>query len=101
VNWLKNSSDLPGTHRETWGGLTDAFFDYHFDFGALQPFVGGYLGYEYPNGTAGYPAVGPEVGVKYFVNGTTFVYGQVGYSYNLNAPRESFFVSNIGVGFRF
>lgn len=101
VDWINKGVDIPNQHRTTWGGATNAVFDYHFDFGALQPFVGVFGGYEYRQGVTGFWDIGPEVGVKYFVNGTTFLYGQVGYSYNLNKPTDSFFNSNIGVGFRF
>lgn len=101
VNYLDNDVDLPNVDNTAWGGLTHAAFDYHFDFGALQPFVGVYGGYEYPAGSQGYPSIGPEVGVKYFVNGTTFVFGRVGYTYQLSDPDESFFVGEAGIGFRF
>ena len=101
ISYLNNDTSLPNTEDEAWGGLTDAAFDYHFDFGALQPFVGVYGGYEYPAGSQGYPAVGPEVGAKYFVNGTTFIFARVGYTYDLSDPSESFFVGDLGIGFRF
>ena len=101
VSYLHNDVDLPHVSDEAWGGLTHAAFDYHFDFGALQPFVGVYGGYEYPAGSTGYPSIGPEVGVKYFVNGTTFIFARAGYTYDLSTPSESFFVGDLGIGFRF
>lgn len=101
VSYLNNDTELPNVSNEAWGGLTEGAFDYHFDFGALQPFVGVYGGYEYPAGSMGYPAVGPEVGAKYFVNGTTFVFVRAGYTYDLTDPTESFFVGDLGIGFRF
>jgi hypothetical protein len=101
VSYLNNDADVPNVDDEAWGGLTHAAFDYHFDFGALQPFVGVYGGYEYPAGSQGYPAVGPEVGAKYFVNGTTFLFARVGYTYDLSSPQESFFAGDLGIGFRF
>jgi hypothetical protein len=91
-------SDVSATN---WGGFTDGFVDYHFDLGAWQPFVGAFGGYQYPGGLGGSWAVGPEVGVKYFVNSTTFIFGSVGYSYALETPKTSTFQGNIGVGFRF
>lgn len=90
-----------GVKDHAWGGFTDGFIDYHFDFGAWQPFVGAFGGYQYPAGLRGSWAVGPEVGVKYFVNSTTFIFGSVGYSYALEAPPTSQFIGNLGVGFRF
>jgi hypothetical protein len=101
VSYLDNDTELPNVNKVAWGGLTHGAFDYHFDFGALQPFVGVYGGYEYPAGSTGYAAVGPEAGAKYFVNGTTFIFARVGYTYDLNDPDQSFFVGDLGVGFRF
>lgn len=100
-NYLNNDADVPGVDDDAWGGATNVAFDYHFDFGAFQPFIGVYGGYEYPAGSEGYPTVGPEIGVKYFVNGTTFLFGRLGYSYNLSDPSWSYFQGDVGVGFRF
>jgi len=101
VNYLDGDSSFMNTDETAWGGLTHVAADYHFDLGALQPFVGVYGGYEYPAGSEGFPTVGPEIGAKYFVNGTTFVFGRVGYSYNLSDEDDSFFIGNLGIGFRF
>jgi hypothetical protein len=61
-------------------GSTRGAVDYHFDLGNWRPFVGGNLGYAY--GTHGFTStweVAPEAGVKYFLNSTTFIFGQVEY----------------------
>jgi Outer membrane protein beta-barrel domain len=97
-----NAGDVDGSaSTEAWGGSTRGAADYHFDLGAWQPFVGGFIGYEYLGNTTGQAGVGPEAGVKYFVNSTTFVYARVGYDYLLSEPKFSVFEGGLGIGFRF
>lgn len=98
--WLDDTRD--SGNDVSWGGRTGAFADYHFDLGAFQPFVGVEGGYDYPGGRQGSGFVAPEVGLKYFVNGTTFVYGKVSYLYSTSEPStDSQFEGLLGVGFRF
>ena len=101
VTYLQLDQNVPGVDRTTWGGSTQGAIDYHFDFGAFQPFVGVFGGYEYPGSAMGYWGVGPEAGLKYFVNGTTYVYGVLGYDYTTNKPTNSYFTGELGVGFKF
>ena len=86
-----------------WVGNTGVFGDWHFDLGKFVPFVGANIGYAYGGGDAedGFSA-GPEVGLKYFVNGTTYVFGIATYEFNLNRGFDSGgFVYALGIGFRF
>ena len=65
---------------DQFSGSTRGAVDYHFDLGAWRPFIGANVGYAY--GTRGFKdtwEVAPEAGVKWFLNKTTFVYGQVEY----------------------
>ena len=102
VSFIQDNRKFPGIDNNGWGGRTTGFIDYHFDLGAFQPFVGGQVGYDYPEFKSGETFVAPEVGLKYFVNGTTFLSGSVSYLYFLNDPAQlSFFEGNVGVGFRF
>lgn len=102
LSFLDSNSSAPGVDQNGWGGRSVAFLDYHFDFGAFQPFIGGQVGYDYPEFSQGTPFVAPEAGLKYFVNGTTFVFGDVAYIYDLKDPSNgSYFEANLGVGFRF
>lgn len=100
VTYIDADEKFPGVDANAWGGSTAAAADFHFDMGAFQPFVGGYVGYSYPAGREGRPVAGPEVGVKYFANGTTFVYGRLAYEYDLDVPGDSFFTGEVGIGFR-
>ena len=78
--------------------------DFHFDLGNFRPFVGGNIGYSY--GTHGFSDTwegGPEGGVKYFLNNTTFLFGQVEYQIffrNGNGPsfNQGSFVYSLGLG---
>ena len=85
-------------------GSTRAAVDYHFDLGNFKPFVGGNIGYAY--GTRGFTDTwegGPEAGVKYFLNSTTFIFGQVEYQiFFRHGSGASFdkgsFVYSLGLG---
>ena len=84
-----------------WAGTTIAFTDYHFDLDRWQPYVGAFIGYTYGSDVNDAWAAGPEVGVKYFVNSTTFVnlFGQ--YAFNLEEGLDDGgFVYGLGLGFK-
>jgi hypothetical protein len=91
-------TDLGGS---AWAGDTRAFVDYHFDMDRWQPYVGGFIGYVYGDGTEDAWIAGPEVGVKYFVNSTTFIDVNAAYGFNLNdGIDEGAFFYGLGIGFR-
>ena len=110
-----NLSSVSQTRGEGWAGSTTGVVDYHFDLGRFQPFVGVFGGYQYTNlDTRQFNAdgtsqklhdsswiAGPEAGLKYFVNGTTFVFARAGYDYWFRDHNQSFFTVDLGVGFRF
>lgn len=76
------------------------FADFHFDIGKFVPFAGGNIGYQFGSEIAedGWSA-GPEVGLKYFLNNTTYVYGIAQYEFNLNEGLDSgAFVYGLGLG---
>lgn len=101
VSFIDNNEDTPGVDSSGWGGRSAAMAAFHFDMGALQPYIAVVAGYEYPEFVEGTPFVAPEVGIKYFVNGTTYLYGNVAYYYTTSFPTNSFFEGGFGVGFRF
>ncbi|HEV7302394.1 MAG TPA: hypothetical protein VGN72_23850 [Tepidisphaeraceae bacterium] len=87
-----------------------AAIDYHFRLmnGRLNPFVGAVLGYNFGDDVNDSFAAGPEVGVKYFVNETTFLFGSASYQWSFRdggdsdvASDEGQFVYAVGVGFKF
>ena len=104
------------TRSEGWFGNTSGLVDYHFDLGRFQPFVGVSGGYVYTNVDRHVTNVftgetlkindsswvgGPEVGLKYFVNGTTFVFVRTAYTFWFADHSNDQFAIDLGVGFRF
>ena len=92
---------------DNFSGSTRLGFDYHFHLDEWQPFLGASLGYTYGGEFADTWGAGPEAGVKYFVNRTTFVYASVGYDIFFrkadNAAgdfRNGQFIYGVGIGFR-
>ncbi len=60
---------------DTYIGITRAFIDFQAPLGAFQPYIGGIAGYQYGKGIDEKFVFGPEAGIKYWVNESTFVYG--------------------------
>ena len=74
--------------------------DFHFDLDRWQPFIGGSIGYTYGDDVEESFFAGPEGGVKYFVNNTTFIFGQIAYLFNFDESDSDFFSYQLGIGFR-
>lgn len=97
VNWVQNEDE-----DDTFAGATRLAADYHLDFGRLQPFVGGSIGYVYGDAINESWVAGPEGGLKFFVNNTTYLFGQTAYQFDLDDGfDEGTWIHNIGVGFKF
>lgn len=64
--------------RSAAAAATRGALDYYFDMGRWWPFVGVTLGYVYGDEVNESWAFGPEGGVKYFVNDTTYIFGTLG-----------------------
>ena len=85
----------------SWSGSTSVAADYHFDLDRWQPYVGANIGYAYGSDIEDAWAAGPEAGVKYFVNSTTFVDARVAYEFDLNNGFDSgAFQYVLGIGFK-
>ena len=93
----------PGSN---WTGDTRAAIDFHFDMGRLQPFIGANIGKlcgELNDTWEG----APEAGLKWFLNGTTFVELLVEYQFFFdkdktfgNALSDGQFIYALGLGVR-
>ncbi|HEV2293737.1 MAG TPA: hypothetical protein VGR35_07765 [Tepidisphaeraceae bacterium] len=92
-------SDTEGGGSD-FAGSTTAFLDYHFDMDNWQPFVGAFVGYAYGDAVDEDGVWGPEGGVKYFVNSTTFVAFTVQYVIGFDSDTEEFFNYQLSVGWR-
>lgn len=59
---------------DNWAGFTSAFIDFQAPLGAFQPFLGLLVGAQYGD-VDNKLIYGPEGGVKYWVNESTFLFG--------------------------
>lgn len=98
--------DIPG-NDDDWNGSTRVGLDYHFDLQQWQPFLGASLGYLYGDSVEESFIGGPEVGVKVFVNTTTFILASLEYQVlfeDVDDADDQFedgrFVYNLGIGFK-
>jgi len=96
-------ADFPGDNG--WAGSTMLAVDYHIDLERFQPLIGVSAGYIYGNSESGVNdtwAGGPEAGVKYFINQTTFVSLLVQYNFSFRDDfDEGLFIYGLGLGVRF
>jgi hypothetical protein len=84
-----------------WNGSTFVFLDYHFDMDRWQPYIGANIGYQYGDLTDDNWSAGPEGGVKYFVNTTTYIDLQASYQFDLEEGfDEGAFLYSLAIGFK-
>ena len=91
-----------GDGGSTWGASTVGFADWNFDMDRWVPFVGASIGYSYGSPSPDAWSAGPEGGVKYFLNSTTYVYGEVQYLFDIQNDISNgawFYTAGIGVQF--
>ena len=92
-------------------GSTRVALDVHFPLGDRSqwvPFVGAEIGYVYGDNINDTFMAGPEAGLKYYVNSTTFVFAMAEYQFFFdsaddadNSFSDGQFVYSLGIGFRF
>ena len=96
--------DLSGSNLN---GSTRVFVDYNFNLGQWVPFIGASVGYAYGDAVNDSFFGGPEGGVKYFVNNTTFIFASVEYQWFFDSGDASDqfsdgqFLYGLGIGFKF
>ena len=106
--WRQGISYMDAPGSNDWNGSTRLSFDYNIDMGQWYPYFGINFGYLYGDTVEEQFIAGPECGVKYFVNNTTFITGGIEYQFlfkdadeadeNYNDGR---FVYLLGIGFKF
>ncbi len=95
--------------KDNWGGSTALVVDFYMPFLEVwNPFIGAALGYSYGDDREETFFAGPEIGLKWFANTTTFIQGLVQYQWlfddgndidnNFNDGR---FLYGLGIGFIF
>ncbi|MDD2388884.1 MAG: hypothetical protein PHP23_04020 [Desulfobacterales bacterium] len=92
----------------SWGASTRFSLDYNFNIRNLKPFIGVNVGYLYGDDVKDTFIAGPEGGIKYGLNSTTFIYTQVEYQIlfeNADEIDNQFddgrYVYTIGMGIKF
>lgn len=99
-------TDVSGS-GSSLSGATRVAVDYNFNLGQWVPYIGGSIGYAYGDAVADTFFAGPEGGVKYFVNDTTFIFLSVEYQWFFDDDEvaEGFsdgqFLYGLGIGFKF
>lgn len=93
---------------DDYSASTSLAIDYHFDLGRWQPFIGAKIGYLYGDVVEDTWMAGPEAGVKFFVNQTTFIFGMAEYEFLFDdgddvndAFDDGRWVYSVGIGFLF
>jgi hypothetical protein len=94
-------SDVANGDSE-WTASTRVAVDYNFDMGRWWPFVGGSIGYVYGDDIDDTWVGGPEAGVRFFVNQTTFILGMIEWEFffDNSSEEDSEFIYVLGIGFR-
>ncbi|MDA3897508.1 MAG: hypothetical protein PF482_15335 [Desulfobacteraceae bacterium] len=107
--WRQGISYVDIAHGDDkWNASTRLSLDFNFGAGSLYPYLGANIGYLYGDTVEEQFIAGPEGGVKYFVNDTTFITAGIEYQFlfedtdevddNYNDGR---FVYLLGIGFKF
>lgn len=99
--------DLP--RSDAFSGVTRLAVDYHFQVAEYwYPFIGANIGYMYGDMFKDQWIAGPEIGVKYFANETTFIYGIIEYGFTFKSSGDiednyddGRFAYGLGIGFKF
>ncbi|MEJ2705377.1 MAG: hypothetical protein P8Z79_23300 [Sedimentisphaerales bacterium] len=99
--------DVPGSSND-YSGATRVAVDYYLGTQDLCPLVGASLGYIYGDNVSDTWIAGPEVGLNWFVNETTYIMGSIEYDFFFSSGNEvtdafddGQFVYTLGIGFKF
>ena len=89
-------------------GATRVFYDYHFGTGPTRPFIGASIGGIYGDNVDDTFMAGPEVGIKHWLNDSTFITGLVEYQFLFDSGSEAedtfddgTFLYSLGLGYNF
>lgn len=100
---VKQGATIASVNDKTLGGgRTILQAAYQFDWGKWQPYIGMNVGGVYGAAVEDNAVAGPEIGVKYFVNESTFLFGNIGYEVPIDSCCNDGVVPySVGVGFDF
>ncbi|MFO8084034.1 MAG: hypothetical protein R6U27_06935 [Desulfobacterales bacterium] len=95
------------TGGSDWNASSRIGVDYNFDLGQFKPLIGASIGWVYGDEIKDQFIAGPEIGLKYFANESTFIYGMVEYGFlfeNASDADDNFddgrFVYTVGIGYK-
>jgi outer membrane protein W len=98
-------ADVSG--NSDWNGSSRVGVDFYLDLNCFQPFLGAGIGYVYGDTVRNQFIAGPNAGVLYFINQTTFVSLGIEYQFlfkNTDEFKDSYndgrFVYALGMGVR-
>jgi hypothetical protein len=99
--------DTAGTD-DKYNAATQLFLDYHVDLDRVQPFAGISVGGVYGDFIKDQFIASPEIGLKVFVNSTTFILALMQYQILFDEPddiddeyEDGRMFYQVGIGFRF
>ncbi|MEQ8662588.1 MAG: hypothetical protein RLW62_17390 [Gammaproteobacteria bacterium] len=100
---VKQSLQLNDDNDSTlFGGRTIGQAAYQWDHGRWQPYVGMNVGGIYGATVSDEAVFGPEVGLKYYVNESTFMFGNISYEVPFDeCCNDGVVPYSVGVGFNF
>ncbi len=105
---LRQRASFADAGESTWNGSTRAAIDFLIPIGPVRPFVGANLGYVYGDTVDETFAAAPEVGVKWWVTQSAFVFGMAEYQFFFedtddadDAFEDGSFVYSVGIGIHF
>lgn len=108
ATWRQGISFADAPDGHDWNGSTRLAFDYHLALGGWYPYLGANFGYLYGDTVKEQFIAGPELGVKFFVNKTTFINCGLEYQFLFSDTKEADdnfddgrFVYIIGIGVKF
>jgi hypothetical protein len=84
-----------------WNGATRAFYNFQYDLGRPQPFIGANVGYEYGRVVDASFIGGPEAGLQFYVKPKTFIEAMLEYQIPFEDADEADLVYSLGIGFNF
>jgi hypothetical protein len=97
--------DIGFNDREdsSWHGATSLAVDYHINLGRVQPLIGASFGYSYGESIKDEWVTAPEVGMKIFINETTFIRALVQYAFPISGSvnDDGRFIYGLGLGVKF
>ena len=98
--------DQPGS--DDWSASTRGALDLYLGTETICPLIGANFGYVYGNAVKDTFIVGPEVGLKWFVNDTTYISALMEYQFFFDKSdnvgevfTDGRFVYSLGLGFKF